>query len=706
MNETDKQALIDGSATIPYRITIIGDTESENEVLTEYDIVNTTYEDYRYVDTATLCIGQFVARTISGELMNPNNSIIMENKEIKVELGVKTESGTNYYSLGNFLITKPSDDAVKDKTSFEAMDYTKKFNKEFDATGLTFPCTALQLAQFCCQKCGVELGSTSFTNSSFVIDSNQYETGDTFRKVMQDIGKLAYSWVRIGWDNKCYIDFSFSSTVADTNKIGTSNYYDLTVQSEKFGPVNRVVIGMSDIEGENVVLENSTSIEQNGVCELQIMDNNLTYTPELRQQAIASANKLFGLSFVPVEINTTGHPWLLGNETVEIEKLDGTKIKTIPFDRTIEYGGHIKTKLVSKADTKTETEYKNPGTLETAIKQTRIIVNKQEQEISQVIQQQESQTEIINSVQDSIDNLTEQINENIIIYRGNGVPTLDNYPANEWTTTELKDDHVGDLYYNTEDGKTYRFDKNGVIFSWVEEKPDLSEAIELAQNALNVANDKMQVFVTQPTPPYEVGDLWTDGDDIFVCKTAKTEGQSFSASDWENATNYAEQIDTTNIKLNETVSNLDGTNSTIADLTTTLNNDYLTTEQINAIVEGQNSDIEAIEGNISQIITDAEGLALRVTTIETDGVSKVSNTLIELGEDGIEISKSTDEFSSKFDNKGVTFMSYGNVVATYDKDGANIPNLTSEEAQLGYLSIKNSQQKIRLNIQIYLYILL
>ena len=701
MNETDKQALIDGSATIPYRITIIGDTESENEVLTEYDIVNTTYEDYRYVDTATLCIGQFVARTISGELMNPNNSIIMENKEIKVELGVKTESGTNYYSLGNFLITKPSDDAVKDKTSFEAMDYTKKFNREFDATGLTFPCTALQLAQFCCQKCGVELGSTSFTNSSFVMDSNQYETGDTFRKVMQDIGKLAYSWVRIGWDNKCYIDFSFSSTVADTNKIGTSNYYDLTVQSEKFGPVNRVVIGMSDIEGENVVLEDSTSIEQNGVCELQIMDNNLTYTPELRQQAITSANKLFGLSFVPVEINTTGHPWLLGNETVEIEKLDGTKIKTIPFDRTIEYGGHIKTKLVSKADTKTETEYKNPGTLETAIKQTRIIVNKQEQEISQVIQQQESQTEIINSVQDSIDNLTEQINENIIIYRGNGVPTLDNYPANEWTTTELKDDHVGDLYYNTEDGKTYRFDKNGVIFSWVEEKPDLSEAIELAQNALNVANDKMQVFVTQPTPPYEVGDLWTDGDDIFVCKTSKTEGQSFSASDWENATSYAEQIDTTNIKLNETVSNLDGTNSTIADLTTTLNNNYLTTDQINAIVEGQDSDIEAIEGNISQIITDAEGLALRVTTIETDGVSKVSNTLIELGEDGIEISKSTDEFSSKFDNKGVTFMSYGNVVATYDKDGANIPNLTSEEAQLGYLSIKKGETNGEKRTKIY-----
>lgn len=691
MNDADKKALIDGSATIPYRITIIGDTPEENKVLTENDIVSTTYEDYRYVDTATLCIGQFVARTISGQLMNPNSEIIIENKEIKVELGVKTESGTNYYSLGNFLITKPSNDAVKDKMSFEAMDYTKKFNKEFDATGLTFPCSALQLAQFCCEKCGVELGSTSFTNSDFMIDSNQYETGDTFRKVMQDIGKLAYSWVRIGWDNKCYIDFSYSDLVDDYNKITTDNYYDLTEQSEMFGPVNRVVIGLSDIEGENAVLEDTESITQNGVCELQIMDNNLTYTPELRQQVIQSANKLFGISFVPVEINTTGHPWLLGNESMEIDKLDGTKIKTIPFDRTIEYAGHIKTKLVSKADTKTETEYKNTGTLENEIKRTRYIVDKDNQQIQEIIQNQTNQEQEINNVKTNLDKLTDQINDNIIIYKGTGIPTLDNYPANEWEDDSTKDEHIGDLYYDSESKKTYRFDKTGLIYSWVEDTTDISEALELAEKALNVANDKRRVFVTEPTVPYDIGDLWTNGEDIFVCKTAKTEGQSFSQDDWENSNNYAEQIMTTNTKLNETISTLDGTTSTVANLQTTLNNDYLNSEQINAIVQGQDSDIEGLSGKISQLETSADGLSLRVSSIENNGVSKVSNTLIEIGEEGIQISKSDDEFSSRFDNKGVTFSSYGKVVATYDKDGANIPNLTSDEATLGYLVIKKSE---------------
>lgn len=435
MTDSDKQALINGTATIPYRITVLGDTETENVILTEEDIVSTTYEDYRYVDTATICIGQFVARTISGELKNVNNALEIENKEIKVELGVKTDTSTNYYSLGNFLITAPTDDDVKEKTSFEAMDYTKKFNQEFDGTGLSFPCTVLQLAQYCCNKCGVELATTTFTNSNFIVPNNQYETGDTYRKVMQDIGKLAYSWVRIGWDNKCYIDFDVLTTVAnDYDKIGLNNYYDLSLQKEIFGPVNRVVIGMTDVEGENAYVEDANSIVENGVCELQIMDCNITYTPELRQQAITGASRLFGLKYLPLEINTTGHPWLLGEELIEITTTDNTTVTTIPFDRTIEYSGHIKTKLTSKADTKTETEYKNTGTLETAVKQTRIVVDKQNQTITQLVTDVDEYDERITQVEQDVDSITQQVSQISDLTReatgAGSVTTSDAYAGN------------------------------------------------------------------------------------------------------------------------------------------------------------------------------------------------------------------------------------------------------------------------------------
>lgn len=388
ISNDDKQALIDGIATIPYKINII-QNGTIIKTLDNRSIVDIDYEDFRYVNTESLVIGQFVARKVTGNLDQLYDEFEIEDTEIELQMGISyyvEENNeevlhTTYYSLGNFLVTKPSSDDVKDKTSFEAMDYAKKFNIVFDGTTLQYPCTALELATECCRQAGVTLGTLDFTNYDFVIPNNQYVENETCRKVMQDIGKLAYSWVRIDCDNKCYIDFDYGTTVDTYNTITTHNYYDLSLQKKVFGPVNRVVIGMRDVEGENAVIEDAESIEEYGVTEIQLYDNNITYTPELRQAAISAATKLFGLMYTPLEVNTTGHPWLIGNEKIEVIDGTGNSWYTYPFDRTIVYSGHIKTKLTSKADTKTETEYKNYGDLETEVRKTRIVVDKQEQEI-------------------------------------------------------------------------------------------------------------------------------------------------------------------------------------------------------------------------------------------------------------------------------------------------------------------------------------
>ena len=380
ISNEDKEALINGTAIIPFKINII-QNGTIIKTLDEHSIVDIDYEDFRYVNTESLVVGQFVAKRITGTLDQLYEEFEIEDTELELQMGISHDDDTTYYSLGNFLVTKPRSDDVKDKTSFEAMDYTKKFNIVFDGTTLQYPCTALQLATECCRQAGVTLGTLDFTNYDFVIPNNQYVENDTCRKVMQDIGKLAYSWVRIDCDNKCYIDFDYGTTVDTYNTITTHNYYDLSLQKKVFGPVNRVVIGMRDVEGENAVIEDAESIAEYGVTEIQLYDNNITYTPELRQAAISAATKLFGLMYTPLEVNTTGHPWLIGNEKIEVVDGEGNSLYTYPFDRTISYKGHIKTKLTSKADTKTETEYRNYGNLETDVRKTRIIVDKQEQEI-------------------------------------------------------------------------------------------------------------------------------------------------------------------------------------------------------------------------------------------------------------------------------------------------------------------------------------
>ena len=501
----DKQALIDGIATIPFRINIIQDG-SIVKTLDENSIVNIDYEDFRYVDTDSLIIGQFVARKIVGNLDKIYTDFEIEDTELELQMGVSYNDTTNYYSLGNFLVTKPTTDDVKEKTSFEALDYTKKFNTVFDGEQLTYPCTALELATECCRQAGVELATLDFANYDFEIPNNQYVESDTCRKVMQDIGKLAYSWVRIGWDNKCYIDYAVSNTIDEYNVITNDNYYDLSLQKEVFGPVNRIVVGMRDVEGENVVIEDSASILENGVTELRIYDNNITYTPELRQAAISAASRLFGLTYTPLETNTTGHPWLIGSEKIQVNDMNDNSLYTYPWDRTIVYNGHIKSKITSKADTKTETEYRNYGTIESEISKTRIIVDKQNQTIEALAEQVQpisnsvSRTgsiQLTNAYEGTLHNLEIVGSINRLYPRTDLYPASDLYPLDTVLLVDDNEYHLGftflgylnDTYYDKyvyEDGKSWierntYIDSNGVLqplgSTVIENLPDITISV-------------------------------------------------------------------------------------------------------------------------------------------------------------------------------------------------------------------------------------
>ena len=47
-------------------------------------------------------------------------------------------------------------------------------------------------------------------------------------------------------------------------------------------------------------------------------------------------------------------------------------------------------------------------------------------------------------------------------------PTTSNEPAVNWTTTNLKEQHLRDIYFDTTSGKSYRWSKDNNVYSWVE----------------------------------------------------------------------------------------------------------------------------------------------------------------------------------------------------------------------------------------------
>ena len=150
-----------------------------------------------------------------------------------------------------------------------------------------------------------------------------------------------------------------------------------------------------------------------------------------------------------------------------------------------------------------------------------------------------------------IADLQNQVDGAIETWFYEGEPTLTNVPASSWTTDKDKDTHLGDLYYDNKTGKAYRFAKDGSIYKWtIITDTDIAKALSDASKAQETADGKMKVFSTQPTTPYQVGDIWvnatypSDGstykNEVLRCQTNKAAGSQFVIGDWIKASRYTD----------------------------------------------------------------------------------------------------------------------------------------------------------------------
>lgn len=140
-----------------------------------------------------------------------------------------------------------------------------------------------------------------------------------------------------------------------------------------------------------------------------------------------------------------------------------------------------------------------------------------------------------------IEEIQKQVDGNITTWFYSGVPTLDNYPANEWIEEKDKNNHLGDLYYDRDTGYAYRFTLTDETYLWLQlSDSDIAEALAVANDAKDTADSKRRVFVTTPTIPYDEGDLWlTDSKELFRCAIGRKEGE-YVSTDWIVATKYTD----------------------------------------------------------------------------------------------------------------------------------------------------------------------
>lgn len=153
----------------------------------------------------------------------------------------------------------------------------------------------------------------------------------------------------------------------------------------------------------------------------------------------------------------------------------------------------------------------------------------------------------------SVANLQNQIDGQIETFYYDYEPKLNNIPASDWTTEDDKKKHEGDLFYWKSKGYAYRFFKDGDTWKWqLVQDTDVTKALQTASFAQSTADSKCRVFLTQPTPPYDTGDMWNQGQngDILTCVVARADGASYVETDWQKLNKYTDD-ETANKALEE-----------------------------------------------------------------------------------------------------------------------------------------------------------
>ena len=373
----------------------------------EYAINNVELDDDCYEEGNIF--GTAIAKALSFEI---DSSVDLEGKEFKYFTGIKTTAGIEWIDLGTYIT---QDVEINDTTriaTINAMDYMLKTNIEYisDLQYSNNNITLGQVAQEACNKAGITLATTNFPNVDFIVDSNQFPQRTLIRQVISAIAQISGTVAKVKNDDKLY--FITPKTTGTVRKVFNLSDYSEAEIKRATHPINLVSLGMSDVEGENVVVRDEQSILLNGENSLVINDNPFAYTEEKRQQLITAIfNAVKGFEYKAYEMTGQGLSYLETLDNIQIVDFEGNTYSSFLFRFYHKSPNGLETEMSAPSITKATVAYQNVATPEQIAKRTEIIVNKQKQTITQLVQQTEEHEEKITQIEQSVEGITQQVSE-------------------------------------------------------------------------------------------------------------------------------------------------------------------------------------------------------------------------------------------------------------------------------------------------------
>ena len=329
-------------------------------------------------------IGSFIFKTITFEV---DNQYDFKNKEFVYHKVVNGEDVV----LGTFITTEVEDSDTNQIMKVIGMDYGLKTQVEY-SSALDYSSgeiTLMDVWNECCSMSGLTSGINSFTNSDFIVDSDQFTgTGATIRDVFKAIALSSSDFVKVMNDDKIYLVF---------NEITNDIIEDYTELEDKRDthPITCVRLGMSNIQGENVDLKDDELVEEYGENWLVINDNPFAYSLAKRQELITDIlDKVKGFGYSSFMTKTSFKPYLTCGDVVRFRNRNGDLVNTIILRYEQDYD---EITLSAPSEISASVNWIKPSSAIDIVKRTEIIVDRDKVRIDSLTAQTQT-------IQDNLNN--------------------------------------------------------------------------------------------------------------------------------------------------------------------------------------------------------------------------------------------------------------------------------------------------------------
>ena len=234
--------------------------------------------------------------------------------------------------------------------------------------------------------------------------------------------------------------------------------------------------------------------------------------------------------------------------------------------------------------------------------------------VEQTSQSITSTVEATYATKATVEALENIANNAVQTWMGSGVPTLSNKPASDWTTAELKSQHSGDIYYDSDTGYSYRFgSSDGKNYSWsLIKDTDISKAVADAAKAQQTAEGVSD----------EVAQLKTDIPATYATKTeVKQTTDSIKSSVSEVATTANSALS----KATTVEQTAKGLQTTVTEQAEKLDGAVTTISQVSQKVDSVSSTITQVQGDIDRIDANSQNFITN-PQFKQGNVDGVANT--------------------------------------------------------------------------------